>query len=317
MSDVNVVPLRSNVTRLRATHIAETPHGSWARRHGDPSQVEEGHIKGHEELHKVLGDYTRAMIAAGNRPRTVKARLAGVSLLGQAVGADPRWVTTVDVQAWLALPHADWTRTTYYGHARAWFRFLVDSGRRDDDPTARMRRPKKPHGVPQPLDDVVVKELLASTRGRVYSYVLLGLYAGLRVHEIAQIRGVDVTRTRLRVVNGKGGKDATLPTHPAIWEDAQRYPVSAAWWFPSYSEAGHVAPGSVSTAVRRALRDIGVEGHAHQLRHTFGTNVLNSSGGNLRVAQELLRHESPTTTAVYTMVEDSAKVAAVLALGAA
>lgn len=40
----------------------------------------------------------------------------------------------------------------------------------------------------------------------------------------------------------------------------------------------------------------------HQLRHRFGTNVLKATG-NLRVAQEALRHESPVSTAIYTLVD--------------
>ena len=58
----------------------------------------------------------------------------------------------------------------------------------------------------------------------------------------------------------------------------------------------------------------GVPGSAHSLRHFYGTQTLRSSGGNLRVTQELMRHASPATTAIYTKVDDEQMRAAVDAL---
>jgi integrase/recombinase XerD len=72
--------------------------------------------------------------------------------------------------------------------------------------------------------------------------------------------------------------------------------------------------GWVSTCIRRALRAVGSTATAHQLRHSFGTAVLRSSH-DLRVTQELLRHSSPASTAIYTQVADLDKVDAVRALG--
>jgi integrase/recombinase XerD len=83
---------------------------------------------------------------------------------------------------------------------------------------------------------------------------------------------------------------------------------------PSYGVAGHIKAISVSTAIRRALLAVGIEGHAHQLRHTFGTQVLKSSGGNLRVAQERLGHANPASIALYCIVEQDDLRAAVLGL---
>jgi integrase len=52
----------------------------------------------------------------------------------------------------------------------------------------------------------------------------------------------------------------------------------------------------------------------HQLRHWFGTNVLRAADGNLRVAQERLRHASPASTAIYTPVEDKDRTLRVMRL---
>ena len=49
------------------------------------------------------------------------------------------------------------------------------------------------------------------------------------------------------------------------------------------------------------MRAIGVPATLHQLRHRFGTHAHRHSR-DLRVTQELLRHRSPNSTAIYTFV---------------
>jgi integrase/recombinase XerD len=176
-----------------------------------------------------------------------------------------------------------------------------------------MKRPRVPRGVPRPLSNAQVAAVLASAGVRTRAYILLAAYAGLRVHEIAQLRGEDVDERTVRVVGGKGGVDRNVPCHPFIWAAAADLP-RRGLWFRSYGASGHIKPDSVSTPIRRALLAAGIEGHAHQLRHTFGTQVLKSSGGNLRVAQELLGHASPASTALYTLVDQDDLRAAVLGL---
>lgn len=267
-----------------------------------------------EPLAEVLEEYATHLRAGGARPRTVVARVGGVGLLGQSAGKDPQWASTQDVTRWLGQDSLKaWSRTTYYGHARAWFGWLVDTGRRGDDPSYRLKRPKPPRGVPRPLTRTQVADLLAATSRNTHLFVLLAAYAGLRVHEIAKIRGEDISAASIRVV-GKGGHEAVIPCHPWIWAEASRRP--AGYWFPSHAKEGHMKADSVSTAVRRALATIGIDGHAHQLRHHFGTEVLKAAGGNIRVAQVLLRHANISSTQIYTLVDEDDARAAVLALGA-
>lgn len=266
-----------------------------------------------ETLTAVLAEYSANLRASGSRPRTVVARVGGVGLLGQSCGKDPQWASTADITRWLGTDGLSaWTRTTYYGHAKSWFGWLVDSGRRHDDPTYRLKRPKPPRGVPRPLSRTQVADLLAATSHNTHAFVLLAAYAGLRVHEIAKICGGDVTLEGIRVV-GKGGHDAVVPVHPLIWAEALERP-GTGYWFPSHAQTGHMKADSVSTAIRRALASIGIDGHAHQLRHSFGTEVLKASGGNIRVAQVLLRHANISSTALYTMVEQEDARTAVCSL---
>jgi hypothetical protein len=145
----------------------------------------------------------------------------------------------------------------------------------------------------------------------VRAYVTLAAFAGLRVHEIAKVRGEDV-RDELHVV-GKGGVTATVPLHGLVVDLRDRMP-SRDWWFPAPSGHGHVHRCSVSTAISAAMRRAEVDAVPHALRHFFCSEVLRSSGGDLRTAQRAARHASPATTAIYTQVADETLTKAVVGI---
>jgi integrase/recombinase XerD len=146
--------------------------------------------------------------------------------------------------------------------------------------------------------------------------ILLAAYEGLRVHEMAKIRGedVDLAAGTLRVV-GKGGVDAVLPLHPLVAAEADWHP-NRGYWFPSKTPGPHIQRSSVSGIIGDVMTRAGVPGSPHALRHYFGTEVLKASGGQLLVAQQLLRHASVATTQIYAEVDDTDRRAAVLAMHA-
>lgn len=206
------------------------------------------------------------------------------------------------------------SRSNYYRVLRAWYLWLRRRGLRADIPTDLMRAPKQPIGIPRPVSTGEFERVLAvCNRRRTRAMVLLAAYEGLRAHEIAKVRGEDVRGGRLRVI-GKGEVDDSVPLHPAVAALAGEFPASG-WWFPSYDYPGEpVTSGNVSAVISGAFKRAGVAATAHQLRHWFGTQSLRSSGGNVRVAQVLLRHASLATTQIYTRVENDEATAAVLAL---
>lgn len=262
-----------------------------------------------------LTAWAQWMRAFGRTERTIITRVSQVARMCRVTGLnDPTDVCATHIIAWLAQCSNPWTRYTYASSVWAWCTWLVETGRRVENPTVKLPKPRSPRGVPRPVRWSVIDQVLANPPSvRAYVYVALAAYAGLRVHEIAKVRGEDAdVESGWLFVEGKGGVLAAVPMHPVIANLAVGMP-AAGWWFPGV-DAGHVHAHNVSLTVSKALHRHGSDGTAHRLRHSFGTEVLRSSR-DLRVTQELLRHQSPATTAVYTQVSDVDKVTAVNGLG--
>ena len=256
------------------------------------------------ERRALLEEWVLRQRAAGLSAKTIRERIAVIGRL-----PDPAHLTPTDVDRFLANPAwAKATRATYHGAIRAWCLWLVRTGRRQDDPTLIATTPKVPKGRPGPVADEHLTVLL-STRmsGRTRAMILLGAYAGLRVSEIAAIRGEHVDRITCTIaITGKGEKTRYIPLHPILQLIARDMPPRG-WWFPSwvgncqYAAGGPVLGNSVSACVSNAMDRAGVPGKPHSLRHWFGS-TLKESGVDSLVIKELMGHESLATTAIYVRV---------------
>ena len=219
-------------------------------------------------------------------------------------------ITRLHVEMFLgASDFKPWTRATYYTHLRTFFTWALEVELIDSDPMHGVRRPRAGGTKPKPLRDEQVDAVMEIARGHPRAWMLLALYAGLRAHEIAKIRGEDV-QEHLIFVRGKGAKEASLPTHRKIWALAQQYPRTG-WWFPSVAAEGHVSGNTVGIRVGFLFRDAGIEeGSIHRCRHTYATRLLRQ-GTNVRVVQDVMRHASLATTQVYLEVNDKERSTAI------
>ncbi|MCA2275530.1 site-specific integrase [Mycobacterium intracellulare] len=237
--------------------------------------------------------------------RTVNERTSAVARVARWAKTSPRDLSTDQIAEWLA-EGGDWlprTRWTYHGALAAWFNWLQAQGHRDDNPMLHIGRPRRPRSEPRPVSDVNLHRLLRTRmHRRTRAMVLLAALQGLRVHEIAKLKGehLDLV-SRTMIVTGKGGTTATLPLHRLVIELAQQMPKKG-YWFPG-SENGHQRRESVSNTIKAAMVRAGVPGSAHQLRHWFGTALV-AADVDLRTTQTLMRHQNLTSTAIYTQIAD-------------
>lgn len=209
---------------------------------------------------------------------------------------------------------------------RAYCRWCVRAKLRVDDPTLEIEWPRRVEPIPRALKardlrlldqilDAPLPVLNVKTRRRTQRdrrIVLLMLYAGLRLSEIPTLlwRDVDLDAMTM-VIRGKGGRDRVLPIHARIAANLAETPeAEQRGAVCGHANGKSLSYKSIPHVFDRWLKDAGLEISAHQLRHTFATQML-WSGADIRAIQRLLGHASLSTTERYLAVEMTQKRSAV------
>ncbi|UPT65131.1 MAG: tyrosine-type recombinase/integrase [Hyphomonadaceae bacterium JAD_PAG50586_4] len=134
--------------------------------------------------------------------------------------------------------------------------------------------------------------------------------AGLRISEALALNGGDLPLPEMLRVVGKGGKGRIVPLLPAAREAVERYaelcPYALTEDAPLFRaiRGGALSPRMAQDLMQRLRGRLGLPSSAtpHALRHAFATHLL-ANGGDLRAIQDLLGHESLSTTQTYASVE--------------
>jgi integrase/recombinase XerC len=249
------------------------------------------------------------------RPSYITVRRQQLALLERTLGKPIETATADDLELWyadLATRIEPAARGRYLSHASNFYRWMVRSRLRDDDPTVRLMQPRLQRRLPRPISDRDLIPALLNAPDRVRPWMLLGLLAGLRACEIANLRGEDINwdLNMIVIVEGKGGKQRLVPLHPEVAAELDDLPRQG-WLFPHWDHPKRpMRPWNVSHGVNFFLHSIGVEATFHQFRHRFATDVF-AATKDLRLTQELLGHADPRTTAGYAAWDRSAATAAI------
>ena len=196
--------------------------------------------------------------------------------------------------------------------------------RLERDPALPLRTPKKREVLPDVLTMGELERLLAQpSRGDLWERhfpgkperdrLLLAVmaYGGLRRGEVVGLDwdDVDLSRRLLRVRRAKGGRQRTIPIHPALAPlfaeyYATRVPLSNQALFVGV-QGNRLHYTQLGQVFRRYVAASGVGERKrvtpHTLRHVFATELLRA-GANLRQIQELLGHKHLDSTQRYTRV---------------
>ena len=265
----------------------------------------------------LLEEWEIYMRGEGRSNRTISEMLGLMHRLEKFSGSRLECVRPLDIARFLGQPSLNQnSRAAYYGYIHSFYRWWERNG--GTNTAATVKRPKAPKGVPRPITSQQLRDLLAvRMHHRTRVMILLAAYAGLRIHEIANVRGEDVDPMAgtLRVT-GKGRKTAVLPLHPLLVQAAKGMP-RRGWWFPGNSrrKGQPIRPRGVGDIIGNAMIRAGIPGGtAHRLRHWYGTTLV-SSGTDLRTTQTLMRHEQLNTTARYVLVSDPKLSEAISRLG--
>jgi integrase/recombinase XerD len=266
-------------------------------------------------LDPLVDEWMLWQTAARRSEVTVSERVRVIIQFAEECGKPAASAQTADVIRWLAR-HSEWsasTAATYHSYLRSWFSWLCVMDYRADNPMIKLPAPRYPDRAPRPVsDDDLVRLLTTRMHHRTRVMIMLAALAGLRVSEIARVRGedLDISAPRIFVI-GKGGTRRWLPLHPLLVEVSMEMPLRG-WWFPANNRrpGDHLHGKSVSDIIGQAMRRAGARGTPHSLRHWTGTTLLDD-GADLRTVQELLRHKSVATTQIYTKVSDQRRISAI------
>ena len=205
---------------------------------------------------------------------------------------------------------------------RSFFKFLRLEGYILTDPSELIESPQLPRHLPDVLSTEEIDAMIASIpqekeealRNEAIIETLYG--SGLRVSELVDLRISRLSLDdRLMIVEGKGSKQRMVPMSPSSVELIREYlpqrdrqtikPAGRDILFLNRRGAP-LSRVMVFYIIRdlAALAGIQKTVSPHTLRHSFATHLL-EGGANLRAIQEMLGHESISTTEIYLHLDRS------------
>lgn len=171
-----------------------------------------------------------------------------------------------------------------------------------------IERPKEDYKLPEILSLEEVERLICSIRNKKHKAMISLIYSsGLRSGELINLKisDIDSHRMLLFIRAGKGKKDRYVPLSPTALELLREYyrGYRPKVFLFNGEESLQYSPSSLRRVFHKAKRIAGITKKVslHTLRHSYATHLL-ESGINLRYIQEILGHNSPKTTQIYTHV---------------
>lgn len=203
---------------------------------------------------------------------------------------------------------------------KSFFSYICNKERiLEENPAADLEPPKINQRNPVYLTLPECKMLLASISGRYaerdYCIIILFLNCGMRLSELCGINITKIKGDTLTII-GKGNKERTVYLNNICIRALNTYlPVrnslgdkikdkDALFLSKNYSR---ISKRAVEMLVKKYIAKAGIEGDKyspHKLRHTAATLMYKYGNVDIRSLQQILGHESVSTTQIYTHVDD-------------
>lgn len=282
-----------------------------------------------ESFRKLFKGYLR--LERSMSDHSVEAYLRDVEKLEQYLMANgkeklrPQDVTLEDLQGciqWIAqLGMTATSQARTISGLKAFYKFLLLEDMAQEDPTQLLEAPKVLRKLPdvltfEEIEKIISQISLDTAEGHRNKAILETMYScGLRVSEVINLQ---ITQLHLDVgfirVIGKGNKERMVP----IGKDAMRqidiYRRNVRVMLPvKYGEedtlflnrrGGALSRVMIFLVIKELAQKAGIQKNVspHTFRHSFATHLV-EGGADLRAVQEMLGHESITTTEIYTHLD--------------
>lgn len=235
-----------------------------------------------------------------------------------------RSVTLSDLYAFMAFVSNDRDNSSYararkVASLKSFFKYLTYKAKLlDTNPAVELESPKILKRLPRYLNIEESKQLLNSVDGqfseRDYAILTIFLNCGLRLSELVGINLSNIKGTVLSVI-GKGDKERSIPLNNACIKALEDYmkvrPKNGvkdrnALFLSERRQ--RISKESVQKIVKKYIKAAGLDPErysTHKLRHTAATLMYKYGNVDIRSLQELLGHESISTTQIYTHLDSN------------
>lgn len=206
---------------------------------------------------------------------------------------------------------------------RSFFDYLVFEDYRQTNPTDLLETPKIGRKLPDTLSEDEINELISAVdlshpQGERNRTIVETMYScGLRVSELITLKISDLFFNEGFIkVTGKGDKERFVPIHYnaqkyiSIYIDEIRSHIKPQKGFEDTLFLNRRGKGLTRQMIFTILKNLAITINLkkkispHTLRHSFATHLL-KNGADLRAIQQMLGHESITTTEVYVHLDKS------------
>lgn len=234
-----------------------------------------------------------------------------------------------DLRKWLSqrsLNHANSSNARAVAVLRSFFKFLKRRNLITNQEIDKLKTPKIVKSLPRPVAIIDIKKIIEeiavirkkewhAKRDQALIYLVYG--CGLRISEALSVRMIDIQNFENLVVMGKGKKQRIVPLLEPVINALRKYfqicpynlnadlnnPLRLQSIF--LKDNGQAMTrfdyNQLITLIRRKL-NLSEDITPHSFRHSFATHLL-QNGSDLRVIQDLLGHESLSTTQKYTKID--------------
>lgn len=206
---------------------------------------------------------------------------------------------------------------------KGFYKFLRQEGYMDTDPTELLLTPKIGRHLPEVLTIAEIDAMIAcidmsKPEGQRNRAIIETLYGcGLRVSELVTLKLSQLfMEERYLIIQGKGKKQRLVPISPVAIEQINLYleQTRSHQVVQRGSEdilflnrrGAMLTRQMIFHIVKQLCELAGIRKviSPHTLRHSFATHLL-EGGANLRAIQQMLGHESITTTEIYVHIDRS------------
>ena len=237
---------------------------------------------------------------------------------------DIRIITYDDLQQFVAQLHdigiQARSQARIISGIKSFYKFLLLDGYIESDPTELLEIPKIGMKLPdilsvEEIDRILDTIDLSTPEGQRNRAMLEVLYScGLRVSELVGLRISDVYPEEGFIrVEGKGSKQRLVPISQMALREIKNYLYYRGMMIVKKGAEDILFLNRRGAPLTRVMVFYIIKQHAelagihktvspHTFRHSFATHLL-EGGANLRAIQEMLGHESITTTEIYTHID--------------